>query len=303
MKASTVHGHEVRMWCTHKDAMRNWSGREPDTDFDGYTIRRSRNVIIAGNEMARWKPDVIVSHHDHASFAIRKAKVIGARSVYLTHNQMDLNKSPMDQKPNLIIHNSLWVQESLLRFTQPDEQMVFHPPLTPDRHKVDQTGNMITLVNLNADKGANVFYELARRMPNKQFLGVIGGHGKQVIRHDIPNVTIMDHGPDMRRVWEQTRVLLMPSVYESYGLVAVEAGLNGIPTIANPTPGLVENIGAHGMFAGRDEPELWVEFIEDLDDPETYAVASKYAVERSDAAIESTRDTLKEWVHWIEPVI
>jgi glycosyltransferase involved in cell wall biosynthesis len=178
--------------------------------------------------------------------------------------------------------------------------MVFHPPLTSERHTVDATGGHVTLVNLNEHKGALIFYELARRMPHTKFLGVVGGHGNQIIRRNIPNVTIMDHGPDMKRVWTQTRVLLMPSVYESYGLVAVEAGINGIPTVANPTPGLLENLGRLGIFVERDGPiEHWVTALNDLLVPEVYSVASDYARSRATLALDSTRHALKQWCDWL----
>ena len=40
---------------------------------------------------------------------------------------------------------------------------------------------------------------------------------------------VVDHTTDMRSVYAQTRVLLVPSVYESYGRVALEAAASGIP--------------------------------------------------------------------------
>lgn len=294
-------GHSVTLYCTNRDAQRTWTGREPVEWLDGVELVRCRNVIMASRQAAATRPDVVVSHHQHAAHAIRSAKTMGARSVYLTHNQMDINGRPLALLPDLVIHNSQWVKESLEeRFTVPPESMVFHPPLTPDRHVVQATGDAITLVNLNQDKGALVFYDLAARMPDRKFLGVIGGHGEQIIRRNLPNVTIWDHDPDMRKVWAQTRVLLMPSVYESYGLVAVEAGLNGIPTIANPTPGLVENLGNGGMFADRETWQEWAEMFTRLDDTETYLTHSAYATARAADAVAATRDTLKQWGQWVQ---
>lgn len=299
MKAATLAGHETIVWCTHKDSQRNWRGTEPDSELDGVRIKRVRNVIIGQQSVRRWRPDVIVTHHDHSTFAIKTATSVGARSVLCTHNDMDINKRPLAAGPDLVIHNSEWVAESLLRFGEPKDSMVFHPPLTPDRHKVDQTGDAITLVNMNQHKGADLFYDLAERMPHRQFLGVEGGHGQQVLRRNLPNVTIAEHSPDMKPVWESTRVLLMPSLYESYGLVAVEAGLNGIPTIANPTPGLVENLGKGAIFADRDNPDVWVKYLDLLDSSDYYRAASKYARDRADDAMKKTRDTLTRWVDWI----
>lgn len=299
LKAAQGAGHDVTLWCTNQDAVKSWRGNEPVTEFDGIETHRSRNILVAAAEAARLRPDVWISHHQHVLHSIRTAKRVGARSVYAIHNDMDINRRPLALRPDLVLFNSEWVKESLSRFTPPKESLTFHPPLTPDRHQVAHTGDAITLVNLNEHKGALIFYELAARMPHQRFLGVIGGHGEQIIRRGLPNVTIMDHGPDMKRVWKQTRVLLMPSVYESYGLVAVEAGLNGIPTIANPTPGLMENLGERGLFVDRENTEGWVDEITRLDDPDNYGPSSAYARARATLALESTRDTLKQWVDWI----
>lgn len=299
LKAAVEAGHEATVWVTNQDAKRTWRGTESDIELDGVTVKRVRNVIMGARAVASRRPDVIVSHHDHTMFAIKTARQVGARSVFLTHNDMDINQRPLvNGQPDLVIFNSEWVKESLSRFGTPKESLVFHPPLTPDRHKVASTGDHITLVNLNAHKGAELFYQLAQAMPDHKFLGVIGGHGQQVIRRT-PNVTIAEHHPDMKRVWSNTRVLLMPSLYESYGLVAVEAGLNGIPTIANPTPGLRENLGAGGLFADRDRLEDWQKMLGGLDDPRTYKQASEYALQRAEDALKKTRDTLTTWVAWL----
>ncbi|WP_262928542.1 glycosyltransferase family 4 protein [Streptomyces sp. CBMA152] len=47
-------------------------------------------------------------------------------------------------------------------------------------------------------------------------------------------------------VYSRSRVILMPSLYESWGRVAVEAFASGIPVIAHTTPGLVESMGEAG---------------------------------------------------------
>jgi glycosyltransferase involved in cell wall biosynthesis len=299
LKAAVVAGHDVTLYCTHQTGEKTWTGREPVTEFDGVRIVRCKNIVLAAQAAQRTRPDVWLSHHQHILPSIKAAKRMRARSVYLVHNDMDLNARPLALKPDLVIFNSDWVKESLARFTPPTESMTFHPPLTPDRHRTETTGDAYTLVNLNEHKGAKLFYRLAELEPDRKFLGVVGAHGVQVVRRDLPNVTIAKHTPDMRTIWAQTRVLLMPSFYESYGLTAPEAGLNGIPTIAHPTPGLVENLGSGGMFADRDHPHEWRQQFALLDRPDDYYRASLYAMQRATAALDATRQTLKRWVEWI----
>lgn len=301
LKAAVEAGHEAAMYCTHQTADRVWRGSYAPQIIDGVTVYRSGNPLLAAKAMARSRPAVVISHHQHATLAIKTARQIRARSVFLTHNQMDINKRPLQAHPDLVIHNSDWVRESLQRFGKQSQEFIFHPPLTADRHIVEATGDGYTLINLNRDKGAELFYKLAETMPERKFVGVVGGHGPQVVRR-LPNVEILEHGPDMKRVWSRTRVLLMPSIYESYGLTAVEAGINGIPTIANPTPGLVENLGEAGRFADRDDPNAWELMIRELDDPDKYFGASLYAYKLAESAMDATRQSLTLWTDWLTSV-
>lgn len=299
-KAAVDAGHEVTAWCTHRNADQMWRGVLPDIELDGVTVKRIGNPLQVQSKIGQYKPQVIITHHQHSMLAIKTARLVKARSVYLVHNAMGINRRPLRGRPDLVVFNSDWVRDSLTKeFGTPRNHMTFHPPLTPERHLVPNTGDAITLCNLNADKGAHLFYELAAKEKHRKFLGVIGGHGVQVVRKNLPNVEIMQHGPDMKRVWERTRVLLMPSVQESYGLVAVEAGLNGIPTIAHPTDGLLENLGPGGMFADRDSIAEWQHHLDMLDNPHIYEGASDHARGRADDALTATRDTLKKWTEWI----
>lgn len=63
-------------------------------------------------------------------------------------------------------------------------------------------------------------------------------------------------------VWSRTKVLLIPSNYETYGMVGVEAIASGIPTIAHPTDGLCESLGDAGWFIPRDDVDEWQRVIE-----------------------------------------
>src|SRR5262249_16718421 len=126
---------------------------------------------------------------------------------------------------------------------------------------VREPGHSITLSNLWENKGPDTFYAMADAFPNEQFLGVRGGYADkdQDIRNR-PNVTIRDNVNDFRRVLRDTKIMLMPSHYESFGRVAIEAAASGIPTIASPTPGLKEALGPDGYYASTlDEWESQLE--------------------------------------------
>jgi glycosyltransferase involved in cell wall biosynthesis len=167
--------------------------------------------------------------------------------------------------------------------------MVIPPPIHPADYATTP-GDCVTLVNLSPWKGGPLFWWLAERLPEIQFLGVLGSYGDQgaaALAHLGPitegNVTIVPPTDDMRTVYSRTRVLLMPSLVESYGRTAMEAACSGIPTIANPTPGLLEAMGADGaVWRGWDQPDSWVSAIRALLEPKKWKVASKAAKARAD---------------------
>ena len=108
-----------------------------------------------------------------------------------------------------------------------------------------------------------------------------GSYGIQVTPSDCPNVEYRDNTPDIRQIYAETRLLLMPSSYESWGRCAIEAAASGIPTIAHGTPGLLESLSWAGIFAHRDDLDAWVRAIEWLDESETYAEQSDRVLARS----------------------
>lgn len=202
------------------------------------------------------KPDVIISHHDRVSDSVRLSREIRCKFVFLVHNDMPQAVQQLKTNPDLVVYNTEWIAEK--HGSSSRNEIIVHPPVFADRHRTSP-GNCITLVNLNEHKGGVILQELARRMPDKQFLGVIGGHGVQIVpTKPIDNLEIINPTQDMARdVWSRTRILLVPSFYESYGMVGVEAMASGIPVVANPTPGLSESLSYAGTFVPRSNLDEW----------------------------------------------
>lgn len=106
------------------------------------------------------------------------------------------------------------------------------------------------------------------------------------------------HG--MVRVYGKTRVLLMPSIYESWGRVGVEAMASGIPVIANPTDGLSEALGDAGVFVDRDDLDGWENAIRRLQDGRSWNAASRRAKARS-AELDALRASdIDRWCEAVE---
>lgn len=244
--------------------------------------------------------DITISHLECSERTHLLSEAYGIPSIHLVHNTHPLTVRWMQSASGLIL-NTDWIAnyEGFKEFNAP--KIVINPPVHPGEYETTR-GKSVTLVNLWEDKGSHVFYELARRFPNIPFLGVKGGYGEQVIKN-MPNVTIMEHTDDMKKVYGETKVILMPSKYESFGRVGVEAMASGIPTIAHPTPGLLESLGDSGTFADRNDLDAWESALRDILKPAKYGKASKLALARSKALDSARENNLKTLPMFLKEVV
>lgn len=219
--------------------------------------------------------DCIFTHLDRTTDAEAVCTAKNIPCIQLFHNHY---QTKLAVRCDLAAYNSRWLAED---FPCTFPSIVIPPPIDMDAYRV-KPGQYITLINLSAAKGANMFYALAERFPNLDFLGVKGAYGEQVLRDDLDNVRLIDNTPDVCTVYSQTRVLLVPSIYESYGRVAVEASASGIPVIANATPGLKEALGVTGIFPARKEPLL-------------LETRSELSVDNLEAWADALTDVLTNW--------
>lgn len=165
----------------------------------------------------------------------------------------------------------------------------------------DGTGDCITLINANVNKGVHQFIGMARAMPDRKFLGVLPYYGETNVPPAPPNIEWIPFQDDIRVVLKRTRILLVPSYYESFGRVAVEAMVNGIPVLytkpvvagfAGSTDGLDEWIRPVGVPVDRESTDAWVSAIKSLDDPEAYtakSAASKAHIDEMNIFSEAAR--------------
>ncbi len=225
--------------------------------------------------------DIIVTQFETTRDAIALARNYKKPLVHLIHNDAAVKRyNLVRNNAALVVSNSKWVRNTIPKSV---DSIILYPPTHKEDYQVKANNReFITLVNLIELKGASIFWQLARILPDKKFLAVEGGYGTQVIPENIPsNVTIVKNTGDMSEVYSKTKIVLMPSSYESWGRVAIEAACSGIPTIASPTPGLKESLDYSGVFVNnREDIADWVEAIRMLDDEKEYKKYSSLAKKR-----------------------
>lgn len=117
------------------------------------------------------------------------------------------------------------------------------PPIIEGNSSIVKKRNprYISFINYDYHKGAVIFKNIARRLPDKNFLLV---DNKRLFKPApwLKNIKVVYRQSDMRRVYAVTKILLVPTLLEQSGQrVIIEAMLNGIPVIANKIPG-TENL-------------------------------------------------------------
>jgi hypothetical protein len=275
-------GHDVSVWLSR------YGKTSKEYDYRGIRVVPLESRLDWPTAVRR--ADALLAHLETVPSTAALARGYGKRLVVVCHNTHRPTFRDMAAGgTSLAVYNSQWMErEAELFFAEypkgvrPEGSLIVRPPVFADEYAT-KPGKAITLVNCNPEKGGKVLRRLAERMPDQQFLAVKGAYGEQILP-DLPNVEVVDHvrGEDMREtVYGRTRVLLMPSSYESWGRAGCEALASGIPVVAHPTPGLCESLGEAGIFVDREDVAGYEAVLRKLLTASEYRLASKRAKQRS----------------------
>lgn len=253
-----------------------YGGSGPIVEVDGVRVHRRRPLDKIQDLSCG--ADVIITQLGATPIAKRISN--GKPVVQLIHNTSKFTVGFMGSGCDLAVYNSLWIQEhhqqqassklvydwktekkQAVRFRTASEwpSIITRPPAVEQPQYGGNPGGKITLVNMNPNKGPDVFYGLAKANPHLQFLGVVGGYDQDKhVYQTMDNVLIHPHTQDVEEFYSQTAILIVPSIYESYSRVAVEAMARGIPVLATSTPGTSECIQDGGyLIEDRENLESW----------------------------------------------
>ena len=233
-------------------------------------------------ELYKWC-DCVITHLDQTRNAINDCRLYNKPLAHLVHNAGQLAYHKVQpSEAQLLIYNSRWLA-SKVRFPAPS--IVCYPAVFCKDYEAPEAEvrDKYTLINMNENKGAHVFWAMVEDFPKRKFLAQKGSYGHQIIRKEVPpNVTVRECNPDIKPAYAQTHVLLIPSDMETWGRVAIEAAANHIPIIASPTDGLREALGPNGaIWCNRTDLDAWEAAIKSLDDVDTYLKYANAGYERA----------------------
>lgn len=289
-------GAEAAVLCGQKLGDREPGKASSPTSDErlGYLVMRSsqpaKDLAMAA---AAWGADVIVAQSGRGLAPLAAASLDTGRptALYLHNVEISQLAGNLASDPSLMyLANS--------DFTARRWQALFGvhceviPPIvSAASYLADRSGDKVLFVNPHPMKGIERLFELAEACPELPFLvmesweidPVWRSHCLQRVNR-LGNIEWRSASRDMRQVYGQSRVLLMPSVWEeSFGRTAVEAQLNSLPVLASQRGALPELVGAGGVTLSPDAPvSEWAAELRRLYDPDT-SEAERVAARRQGA--------------------
>lgn len=278
--------------------------------FNKYFVFKQLELAIKG-VIKNFSPHLVITQQDFAAPTLKMAYKAGVPSVFfmrnyehlcLCHNpETECNRDCAEcygyhflnpyryfvdavfryerewiSKASIVVSNGYYMSKIVKEWYNIDSPVIY-----PFVHavKIEKWHpEYITFINPSRHKGLYIFLEIAERLPKKRFL-VVGHNTESINFSKYENIKYVPWVEDRSNIYFQTRLLLSPSIWpEPFGRVCVEAGFNGIPSIASNTGGLPEVVGDGGILIDfYEDAEKWIEAITMLDDNKVYEGYSERA--------------------------
>jgi glycosyltransferase involved in cell wall biosynthesis len=240
----------------------------------GYkTVRSWFPWVVAPDIVAELRPDVVVAQSGLPGHISRAFKEQGIPTVIHFHNvESDDLADVSGGSADSYIANSGFTARHVAKEYGIDARVIV-PSFHRDRYETRRVGDKITFINPHPNKGVELLLEVVKLMPTQPFLFVkawtLTPEDAAVLDDAnvrLPNLTISEPVRDMREVYAQTKILVMPSKWEeAWGRVATEAQFSGIPVVGSNRGGIPEAIGPGGVIMDKNaSPEQWVQVLSSL---------------------------------------
>ena len=289
-KRLAARGHDVTVISGIPSRQENGHRWFEPFELDGVKVIPQDPPFDPGREIALHRPDVVFGQFEPSEQVVAAARRAGVPVALFAHGDHEWKVAKWRTFASSV---SLWIwnspallEEARRTGYQGERHAVFHPPVERQRvlGPADLERRYVTMVNLAAAKGGNVFSSLVWMMPERTFLGIGGGYGDQVRpEHQgaVPNYELRPNGCDVALAYAQTRVLLVCSRSESFSLAGVEAQANGCPVVASDLSTLRYSLGAGALYTRWNDRSGYAEALRVLDDPALWAAMSDAARENA----------------------
>lgn len=258
-------GVEVTVLC---GAAANGHGAASD-DALGYTVVRAADPLAALPLIAAAiRPTIILVQSGLVLAAMLDAALATGfpTAAYLHNVELHRIGGVLPPDPRILYFSNSRFTAGRWRALFGIHSHLLPPAIIPSRYLVARTGDRVLFVNPVPEKGIELVAALAAANPDIPFLVAeswpVGEEWRGWLRQrfgTLRNVEWCVATDDVRELYSQTRIVLMPSVWEeAYGRTVVEVQLNGLPVLASRRGALPETVGAGGEILDLHAPtEIW----------------------------------------------
>lgn len=231
-----------------------------------------RRIAAATTHLLRADPPDVVISSQEGSCELLDLVPDHVTTIGWLHSVSRVGLEVLNAQPSVALATSRFVADRC-RPRLGTRVVTFYPPFTePSVSLTDRAAEPhgVLMINPAPDKGGELVYKLAAAMPGRPFT-LVEGWWPTVERPSLPNLTYLRPQWSIDRIYQQVRLLLVPSIIEeAFGRVVIEAGLHGVPAVVSDRGGLPETIGAGGFEIDPTDWRAWRDAIETLDDPDAY---------------------------------
>jgi glycosyltransferase involved in cell wall biosynthesis len=258
----------------------------------GYPAFRTWETIAGAHEViARFRPDVVVCQGWMSNALAKPFLQAGIATVISVHTP---ERYVLDAELAAARRLSFVVNSRFTATVHADKPIldVIPPLIVRDDYLVETDRSAALFVNPSKVKGLPIVLDLARSRPDVPFEVFESWRMKPEERRwahaacaELPNVHWRAAVDDMRRAYRRAKVVLMPSeMVETWGRMASEGHISGIPTLASAHGALPETVGPGGLCVPLEAPSrTWREAFSALwDEPGPYAAYGQAALRHSE---------------------
>ena len=177
---------------------------------------------------------------------------------------------------------------------EPDKIFVMYSAIPPEYSKANATAHIERSIEKMTEqrvadflyiaqdrpyKNIDLFLNIARYFSDKNtgiqmrfnLVSTIKDKTKQIIDSlNLQNLTVYSNLKDLNNIYENSDILLFPSLYEGFGRPVIEAMSYGIPVIAHNIQPIIEITDGASKLVEVNDLQSWKESILSLLNPESY---------------------------------
>jgi glycosyltransferase involved in cell wall biosynthesis len=190
--------------------------------------------------------------------------------------------SPLFFEPDFVLSCSEWSAA----FIDPEgrtPRLVLHPILDRDHWSAIPSQDTaldasdVLMINPSKRKGPQLMADLINTAPSDMRFRVLnGGWGNalktfeqtisQSAAYQSWRVELREYVLDIRQAYLSTGLVFFPSLYEGYGMTAVEPMYAGIPVVSSNHPAIIEAVGSGALTLCpyHDSPQRWASAVEEV---------------------------------------